>query len=125
MISPNSRLALYAVLIFVSGAALGAIGHQYFTPAPASANQYRSQYMQEMKTRLKLSPEQARQVETILDETRAKYRELRERHRPEMQAIQEDQTSRVNAMLSAEQQAEYALLRKEREERRKAQQSQK
>jgi hypothetical protein len=42
-----------------------------------------------------------------------------------MQVIQEEQTARVNSILSAEQQAEYTILRKEREDRRKAQQAQK
>lgn len=76
-------------------------------------------YIQEMTDRLNLNSRQLEDLRVVLDQTDAKYREVREKFRPEMQAIQDEQISRINALLSAEQQQDYAKLRKEREDRRK------
>ena len=79
----------------------------------------RKMYLQEMKDRLSLSSKQMDDLQVVLDETGAKYRDIREKYRPEMQAIQDEQVARINVLLSAEQQQEYAKLRKERDEKRK------
>jgi Spy/CpxP family protein refolding chaperone len=55
----------------------------------------------------------------ILDETEAKFKVVRDRTRPEMKVIQDDQVAAITAMLTPEQRSEYEKLRKEREERRK------
>ncbi len=68
--------------------------------------------MEEMRSRLKLSEEQAKQIEAILDDTRDRYR-------AQMRAVQEEQTARIRAVLNPTQQAEYEKMRQEREERRK------
>jgi len=110
-------VVVYLLLVFLSGAAVGAVGHWYFKkdgalPPRPSPEEFRRRFMEEMRTRLKLSDEQARQIEAILDETR-------ERWRAQMHALQEEQTSRINALLNDEQRAEYEKMRREREERRK------
>ena len=87
--------------------------------AESGPQAYRRKYMQEMKTRLSLDGDQASRIEAILDDTRNEYRGFYSRHKEEMDAIQKDQTRRINEVLSPEQQTEYARLRKEREERRK------
>jgi Spy/CpxP family protein refolding chaperone len=110
-------VVVYLLLVFSSGAAVGALGHWYFRreappPPRPSPEEFRRRFMEEMRTRLKLTDEQARQIETILDETR-------ERWRAHMHALQEEQTSRINALLNDEQRAEYKKMRREHEERRK------
>ena len=93
----------------------------------ASAGQYADEsgpaikaYLDEMSKRLSLSQPQKEKLNEILDDTRAKYREVRERHKPEMKAIQDEQVEKVNAMLSEAQRAEYAKMRAEREAKRLA-----
>jgi Spy/CpxP family protein refolding chaperone len=129
----NLSLILSLTIVFLSGCAVGAVSYRYYALAtvrdrpepPRSPEEMKRAYLAEMKARLKLNDTQVQQLSTILDETRDKYREVRERTRPEMHAIQEDQIARTNAILSAGQQAEYAKMRKERDERRKAQDAKK
>lgn len=122
------KLAFYCTVLFVSGMAVGALSHRYYTQGLAAAQasplrgpeQFRQQYMAEMKARLELTPEQTQQIEAILDDMRDKFRALRELHRPHEKALQAEHTSRITAILTPAQQAEYELMRAEREERRKA-----
>ncbi len=121
-------LVLSLLLVFGSGIAVGVFGRGYYDSTRAKARQtrpqspddYRKVYVAEMSKRLGLSPVQITKLNEILDETRAKFREARERSRPEMKAIQDGQVEKVNGTLTAGQQAEYAKMRAEREARRKA-----
>ncbi len=116
----RSRLSVlvYLLLVFGSGVLVGALGHRYWaggTPPPPprpNPEEFKRRYMEEMRNRLRLSEQQALQIETILDETREKYR-------AQMRALQEEQTSRIRALLDEPQRVEYEKLRQEREERRK------
>jgi gas vesicle protein len=72
-----------------------------------------------MQTRLKLAPEQAGQLNTILDETRASFQQVRERMKPEMDAIRDGQAARIRAMLNDTQRDEYEKMRRERDENMK------
>jgi hypothetical protein len=123
----TASLALSLFLVFVSGVAVGALGHRSLQQTdqkqqhkPRTPEEYRQAYLAELKTRLKLSGEQVQKLNAILDETREEYRKLREKQRPDMKAIQDAQTEKINSMLSAEQRSEYAKMRREREEKRKA-----
>lgn len=125
------KLAFYCTALFVSGMAVGILSHRYYVqdavaaqaPQRRSPEQYRRDYMAEMKNRLNLSPEQMTQLEAILDDMWVKFRALREEWRPRERALQDEQTERVKAILNPEQQAEYEKMRVEREERRKAEQA--
>ena len=84
-------IGLYLLLVFAGGAAVGGFGHRLYSVKDVSATtnrktpeQYRSAYMSEMKQRLQLTNVQAVDVEKILDATRDRYREFRERTKPEM-----------------------------------------
>jgi hypothetical protein len=129
MIRSRSTLLLSFSLVFAGGLLVGALGHRYYAirtvqaqiaPAPPNPDQWRKHYMEEMNSRLSLSPDQTKILESILDETRARYRVMRERFRPEMDAIRQEQIDKVNAVLSPAQRIEYEKLRKEREDKRKA-----
>ena len=118
--------ALSLSLVFVSGAAVGALAyHLYRTKtvvakAPKSPDDYRRSYMTEMTTRLHLSADQVSKLNAILDETRVKFREFRERTRPEIKQIHESQREQVKAILSKEQLTEYEQMLQEREDRQKS-----
>ena len=123
----NLTIALYVLLVFAGGVAVGAFGHRLYTVKSVSATtnrkspeDYRKAYMVEMKQRLHLTDAQAVDIEKILDATRDRYRDFRERTKPEMEKIQGDQTAGVRRILSDEQMHEYDKMRAEREATRKA-----
>lgn len=124
----NPKIALYLGLVFASGLVVGGFGHRLYTVKSVSAttsakkktpDEYRSEYMAEMRQRLSLTAQQAKDLEVILDGTRAKYREFRERTKPEMEAIQNGQTNAIRALLDDKQKQEYELMRAEREARKR------
>lgn len=122
----NLALAIYFAAVFVCGAAAGIFAYRLYDarqerhrPPPRSPEEYRKKYMEEMRTRLGLNADQLSRLEVILDETREKYRQAREKQRPEMKAIQDDQVAKINAILNEAQRQEYAKMREEREKRMK------
>jgi hypothetical protein len=122
-----SRLAvsLYALLIFASGIAIGAFGFRLYTVKSVNANtahdpaEWRKRYTAEMQSRLHLDQDQSRKLNVILDETRVRFSEARERLRPEMERIRSEQVEKIRSMLSENQRPEYDKMRREREEREK------
>ena len=115
------KIAMYVGLVFVSGALLGAFSHRLYTVSGVSANaprnpeEFRRRYMEEMKTRLKLTSDQVTQLSAILDETRSRVRSTRESIEPEIRKIRDEQQEKVHHILSADQRPEYDQMRKERE----------
>jgi hypothetical protein len=125
MKSSQLTVALYAVLTFASGVVVGVAGHRLYTTtsdvraksAPRSPDDYRQRYVEEMRSRLKLDVRQVTDLNAVLDSTRDRFRQLREKERPEVKTIQDDQVERIRAILSADQRAEYEKMRAEREKR--------
>jgi DNA anti-recombination protein RmuC len=123
-----SKLAvsLYALLIFASGIAIGAVAYRLYTVNTVNANaarnpeEWRKRYTHEMQTRLHLDQDQLRKLNEILDETRVRFTEVRERMKPELERIRSEQTDKVRAMLNDSQRQEYEKMRREREEHEKA-----
>ena len=124
--------ALYVCSVFLSGAVVGGFAHRLYTmnsvlasPGPKPED-YRRKYLDEIGKRLRLSGEQLKQVNAILDSTKARYNEVRmkwdkdakEKAKPELKAIHEDQVHKIKEMLSATQQTEYDQFRMDREKRR-------
>jgi hypothetical protein len=124
-----SRLAIatYVALVFASGMVLGVFGQRLYTESVVSAKsttrtspeEFRKRYMAEMQSRLKLNADQVGQLNGILDETRARTREVHERNIPELQTIRKEQQDKIRAMLKPDQQLEYDKMRQEREDREK------
>ena len=118
--------ALYLLLTFVTGTAVGSFGFWLDTSRTvkadtrkATAEDFRRRYLNEMQTRLKLEPDQMQKLVAILDTTRNTFRELNDKHRPEYEAIQFHQREQINGLLNEPQRSEYAKMLTEREERRK------
>ena len=120
-------IALYVALIFASGVVLGVFGHSLYavttviskgggTPKP---EELRKKRVAEMQTRMKLTDEQVAKINSIYDETRAKFHEVRERYRPEMDALEKAQRDQVRSILSPDQRLEYEKMLKEREAQQK------
>jgi hypothetical protein len=112
--------SLMAVLLFCCGAAVGALGHRYYTSTAVSAKtaeDFRHHYVSEMRSKLSLTPSQVTQLETILDETKAKFKAVRDSYHPAMLKIKEEQVSRVKSILTPQQIPMYERLVAEREQR--------
>jgi len=118
-------IALYVGLIFASGVVLGVFGHSLYavTTVVSKTNlkpeELRKKKLAEMQTRMKLSDEQVAKINSIYDETRARFHEVRERYRPEMDALESAQREKVRSVLTDDQKAEYEKMLKEREEQQK------
>ena len=115
---------LYGVLVFASGALVGVVGQKLYSAKtvsaktlPKSPDEYRRAYLDEMHSRLKLDGTQVGKLKAILDETRDRYRPLRETYRSQMRAIHDDQVIKVKSILSEPQQAEYDKMQMEREKK--------
>ena len=125
----RTAIGLYMGLVFASGVMLGGFGQRLYTAASVSAKttknpeEFRKNYVAEMRTRLKLTDQQVQKLNLILDETNAQYqaefKAEREKRVPALQQIRQHQIDRINAELSASQQSEYERMRKEREEKQK------
>ena len=122
----NITIAVYLLLVFGGGALVGAFGHRAYSVSSVSATtkrktpeDFRRDYMTEMRQRVNLSDQQAVEIEKVLDRTRDRYKAFRDRNKPEMDRIMADQTEAIRALLKPEQSAEYDKMRAEREEKRK------
>jgi hypothetical protein len=123
----RSTVALYMALVFACGGVVGAFAHRLYTVSGVSANvsqrnpeEFRKRFMADMKARLQLSEDQAAKLGAIMDETRARFRDVREKFEPEMQKIREDQRQRISELLSPSQQAEWQKIMEARQRRRES-----
>jgi len=121
----NLPIALYLFLVFVSGAVVGALGYRTYKPPTASSNSplspedARRQYIQEMQARANLTDDQLQQVNAILDETRSRFHQARDKHNQVVKEIGEQQRAKVRAILTAEQLPKVEQLWQERDLRAK------
>jgi hypothetical protein len=123
----NLTIAFYLALVFASGLLVGAYGYRFVTVTSVAAakpktspEEWRKQYLNEMQTRLKLQPDQVQLLNTIMDETRSRFHEAREKHDQVMKTIREEQTDKIRAMLTDGQRPQYEKLRTEQDQRAKA-----
>jgi Spy/CpxP family protein refolding chaperone len=125
----RAAIIVYIGLVFASGAVLGALGHRLYTVSTVSAKgtrnpeEFRKRVISTYQTRLKLTDTQVSQLSAIMDETRSRVEETRQKMKPAYQKIHEEQTDKIRAMLNPEQQVEYEKIRKEREAAREKQTS--
>jgi hypothetical protein len=120
---------LYVLLVFLSGAVVGAFAHRLYvvsTVVSAKPDEVRHHILDEMRARLSLSDDQVNHLNAIMDSTKARYHEVKARWeeqsrqaaKPELKAISEDQAEKIKAILTEPQRAEYAKYRAERQKRR-------
>ena len=117
--------ALYVLLVFSSGVLVGMFGYRVYLANSVSASgraspeEYRRRYVTDMQSRLRLDSGQVTRLQVILDSIRDEYRGFREKHKLELQAIQDSQVRQINAILTNQQRAEYDKMREERERLRR------
>lgn len=114
-------IAVYISLVFLSGALVGGLGHQFYTAQTVGAKapeDPRKQYLNEVSTRLKLRGDQVKRLNVILDETHSSFRELRKKWAPEVKAIEDARLAKMKEMLDGAQWVEFEKMRQERNRRR-------
>lgn len=123
----NWAIALYIVLIFVSGVVAGVMGQRLLaanvvsaSSAPRTSEQWRAKYVADIRQRLALDATQESKVNQIMDVTRARFNEVRERTRPEMKRIHDEQVESIRALLSETQKSSFAQFLIEKEAEKKA-----
>ena len=113
-----------AALLFFGGVAVGALANRYYTMTEVSAKTsetYRHRYVSEMESKLKLTQPQVKRLEAIMDDTKDKYKAVRDSYRPEMLRVKNEHIELVKAMLTPQQIPEYEQLLKDREKRAREQ----
>jgi len=121
----NPPIALYLFLVFLSGAVVGALGYRTYKPPSASSNarvtpeEFRRQYLVEIKTRVNLSDEQLQKVNAILDETRTRFHDARDKHNQVVKQIGEEQRAKMRAILAPEQLPKAEHFWQDRDQRNK------
>lgn len=117
--------AILSLLLFLSGAAVGALGHRYYTSrtvqASTVAETFRAHYIEDMRTKVGVTDAQLKQIESILDDTKAKYKVVRDQFRPQMLAIKNEQIARVKGVLTPAQIPVYERLIAEHEKKAREQ----
>jgi regulator of protease activity HflC (stomatin/prohibitin superfamily) len=110
--------AALAALLFFGGAAVGVLANRYYTTTTVSAKTsetYRHRYVAEMESKLKLTTAQVKQLEGIMDDTKAKYKAVQ---------VKQEHIELVKSILTAQQIPGYEKLLSERERRAREQDEQ-
>jgi hypothetical protein len=109
-----------AALLFLCGAAVGALANHLFearSVVAKNADTDRQRYINDMRTKLKLTPDQVNELQAIMDDTKAKVKAVRDSYHPQMLTIKAEHIARVKSILTAQQVPVYEQLVAERERR--------
>lgn len=118
------RAVVYLVLVFLLGLALGSVGTVWVVKKGLLRSWWSERYsfpqgaVEWLDRELKLTPEQRRQLEAILDETAAGYRAIRERVGPEYEQVRQAGREKIRAILTPEQRAKFEELVRAIDEKR-------
>ena len=119
----NTRAIWGVVLVFVLGVLCGVLTtHLYNNYRLESIISGRAQTREELiikrlKRKLDLDEQQERQIRTIVHETHGEIRVLRNRFRPQTEAIIENSQAKISMILTPEQRKKYEQMIAEHKER--------
>ena len=111
----SRRAVVYLLLVFLLGLALGSVGTFWAWKSGHLRAWWGSRYAQRspvdwLNRELKLTPDQQKQLEAILDETAGGYRAIRERVGPEYEQVRQAGREKIRAILTPEQRAKFEEL---------------
>jgi hypothetical protein len=111
-------IAILSVIgLFVIGILIGSLGthlyyaHRLLKPDGPPGEGGRI-FMDRLLTRLDLTPDQRREIETILDESHARAEEFRRTMAPEVRALMDETHERLMAVLTPEQREIFEEMRR-------------
>ena len=121
------KMWLVLVAVFVLGSVTGvALTGLYRSRAAGDRPETREKAMHErfekMRTELKLTDEQTKAVQAIIDETRNEYRALRTELRPRFEEPRQKARTRIRALLTPEQQQKFDSMIAQQDTQRDEQQ---
>jgi hypothetical protein len=121
--------ALFSLLlVFLSGVLVGGFAYRFYNVSVVAAptngkrpdpEEVRKHIVADMRERLKLDEGQVNQLQQILDQTRDQFHQIHDKMNAEGQAIRNNQSEKIKAMLRDDQQPLFAQWRAERERERK------
>jgi flagellar basal body-associated protein FliL len=110
----NRKAFLLVFLVFVLGIALGSVGTYVFTTrvhaARPQAVHNPANTMAIFTRDLNLSLEQQKQIETILNDTRARYAEIHKQADPEYEKARHEGRERIRQVLTPDQKPKFEDL---------------
>lgn len=124
----RGQAVLVLALVAALGALLGILGDRYIatqravdsrpllerTDGPRGGMMTGMRYGEGLAARLDLSDDQRARIDSILADNRTRARELTARYQPQFRELAEETRRSVEAVLTAEQQAELRALREQR-----------
>jgi Spy/CpxP family protein refolding chaperone len=122
------KIWLVLVAVFVLGSVTGvALSGLYRSRAAGGErSESREKAMHErfekMRTELKLTDEQTKAVQAVIDETRNEYRALRTELRPRFEEPRQKARARIRALLTPEQQQKFDAMTAQQDAQRDEQQ---
>lgn len=122
----NLPIAVYLFLVFISGGVVGALAYRMYSPPSARSEQHvspevmRKQYLDELRTRVNLTPDQMQKMNVIMDETDLSFNQMHERHHQDFEKIKEEHRAKLRAILTPDQLPKYEQFRTERDAKMKA-----
>jgi flagellar basal body-associated protein FliL len=126
--STTRKAALWVGLVFLLGAALGGMAgyvfaHQKYAvtnaAAPPSDAVRRAQKVQELSSRVNLTPEQSRQVDGVIADIQTQMKSIRKTLDPQLDEVRQKGRERIRAILSAEQRPKFEEYIQKLDEERK------
>jgi flagellar basal body-associated protein FliL len=126
--STTRKAALWVGLVFLLGAALGGMAgyvfaHQKYAvtnaAAPPSDAVRRAQKVQELSSRVNLTPEQSRQVDGVIADIQTQIKSIRKTLDPQLDEVRQKGRERIRAILSAEQRPKFEEYIQKLDEERK------
>jgi Spy/CpxP family protein refolding chaperone len=114
--------ALLVCVVFLLGVLLGGVadhlwgGRVFGNPAPPRT---RDQLIGQLTNQLSLTPDQQKQLTTIVDDTRSKWRTLYAPLEPQHEAIRQQSRERIRAILTPEQLPKFEEFMRKLDEQRK------
>ena len=135
MVKSRSSAILSVVLVFLSGALVGAVANRLYMvntvvtapprPPDISPEERRKHLVAEMQHEVKLDDRQVKQLEGIYDNTLLQFNEMHKRWDGESRAARDKQIEEIKAMLRPDQLPLYDQLRAKHDAARKARQGNK
>lgn len=104
---PKLRTVLFILLSFVLGVATGVFGGKYILPGRPGGEYSQREIKKEFSERLKLDPSQEARIDSIVEEHRKKFNEIRKRFGGEFRAQRESLRADIKSLLTPEQIARY------------------
>ncbi len=116
--------AVFALGAIIGASSGGILVSRNATSAHLPAHKSKPAVVEKFKARLKLSAEQTRQMEILLDETQYEFRQLHLAVKPQFEEIRQEMRSAIRQVLNDEQKREYEAMIRERDRRKKNQEGQ-